>query len=76
MGPRTVVLNRRLFLSRVHTPPAGYTGSFVQVDYARKALLVNGKLLAGVGYYDSQSVGSSNFTRQAAAGLTWGMRYQ
>lgn len=67
-------LTRRLYLSRVTAPPASL-GSFVQVDYARKTLLVNGAPFLGVGYYDSQSIGPSNFSRQAAAGINWGMRY-
>eukprot|EP00927_Polykrikos_kofoidii_P066609 TRINITY_DN62174_c0_g1_i1.p1 TRINITY_DN62174_c0_g1~~TRINITY_DN62174_c0_g1_i1.p1 ORF type:complete len:614 (+),score=38.72 TRINITY_DN62174_c0_g1_i1:145-1986(+) len=68
------ILERRLFLSRV-APPPKTGGSFVQVDYTRKVLLVNGNPLLGVGYYDSQSIGQSNFSRQAAAGINWGMRY-
>eukprot|EP00931_Biecheleriopsis_adriatica_P004828 TRINITY_DN106436_c0_g1_i1.p1 TRINITY_DN106436_c0_g1~~TRINITY_DN106436_c0_g1_i1.p1 ORF type:complete len:629 (-),score=86.26 TRINITY_DN106436_c0_g1_i1:184-1959(-) len=67
-------LRRNLFLSRVEPPPSTLR-SFVQVDYARKTVLVNGKPLLGVGYYDSQSIGPSNFSRQASAGINWGMRY-
>ena len=69
------LLERRIPLSRVAAPPPSYAGSVVQVDYATKSLLVDGTQLIGVGYYDSQTIGPSNMTRQAAAGVNWGMRY-
>ena len=73
---KTISLTRQLFLSRVPAPAPDYPGSIVQVDYSRKSLLINGLSFgAGVGYYDSQSIGLRNFTRQADAGLSWGMRY-
>ena len=69
------VLKRRLFLSRVRAPAADYNGSVVQIDYSRKAVVINKSILPGVGFYDVQSIGRANLTRQQAAGLTWNMRY-
>eukprot|EP00747_Dinoflagellata_sp_TGD_P182663 gnl/TRDRNA2_/TRDRNA2_37003_c0_seq1.p1 gnl/TRDRNA2_/TRDRNA2_37003_c0~~gnl/TRDRNA2_/TRDRNA2_37003_c0_seq1.p1 ORF type:complete len:643 (-),score=59.77 gnl/TRDRNA2_/TRDRNA2_37003_c0_seq1:199-2127(-) len=73
-GGLPLILERRLFLSRV-APPPSTLGSFVQIDYTRKAILVNNVPLVGVGYYDTQSFGLANFSRQARAGINWGLRY-
>eukprot|EP00929_Paragymnodinium_shiwhaense_P042369 TRINITY_DN21937_c0_g1_i3.p1 TRINITY_DN21937_c0_g1~~TRINITY_DN21937_c0_g1_i3.p1 ORF type:complete len:428 (+),score=59.37 TRINITY_DN21937_c0_g1_i3:60-1343(+) len=82
--PLTVVLRyggsqqqehgRVVYLSRVLPPPA-QMGTFVQVDYTRKTLLVNGKSQIGVGYYDSQSINPGNWSNLAKAGVNWDMRY-
>eukprot|EP00933_Yihiella_yeosuensis_P047009 TRINITY_DN42630_c0_g1_i1.p1 TRINITY_DN42630_c0_g1~~TRINITY_DN42630_c0_g1_i1.p1 ORF type:complete len:611 (+),score=65.40 TRINITY_DN42630_c0_g1_i1:131-1834(+) len=69
-----VDLTRKLFFTRVAPPPKTLQ-SFVQVDYSRKALLVNGKPLLGVGYFDSGSNTEAQWATQAADGIDWSMRY-